>query len=326
MDISVCIVNWNTKIQIQECLESIYTITKDVTYEIIVVDNNSTDGSRIAIEQFFPNCKLLSLDSNIGFVKANNVALEYASGRYILFLNPDTVLITNALNGMFSFLEAHREYGAVGCKLLNADGTIQFTCACTYPTPFNEFCRYLSLNHLFSKSKFFSSRLLDYWDHLDSRSVDCISGACMMIRRELVYNLKGFDDNIYMYAEDLDLCYRIVKYPSQIYYLASEIIIHKEGSSTAQKKNILFSPILQCHYGYYFVAKHFGSFKSAQFRLSVLVGSVCRTVILLILAILPKNHNILRSVTVADALFKYWHVVLWSVGYLKHTKFQSLDK
>ena len=206
------------------------------------------------VRKEFPECKLIESE-NVGFAKGNNKAVKEAIGKYILYLNPDTELVTNALYGMYQFLEHNVSFGAAGCKLTHRNGIIQYECARTFPTIFNEIYHFFFLNRIFSKSKTFSSSELDYWDHQNSTSVDCLSGACMMVRKIIIDKLGGFDESTFMFSEDLDLCYRILKDDRKIYYLATEVIIHNQGSST-HKKNKSFTIIMQKQSISYFITKH----------------------------------------------------------------------
>ena len=147
-----------------------------------MVDNNSSDGSSVAIERKFPETKLVTSPQNLGFAKGCNLAVNHAVGKFVLYLNPDTELVSNAIAGMMRLLEKRPDVGGVGCRLLNSDGSIQLTCASGFPSPWNELCSLVGLDRMFPRSAFFSARELAYWDHRDSRDVACLSGACMMLR------------------------------------------------------------------------------------------------------------------------------------------------
>ncbi len=315
IDISVCIVNWNTKDLLYECIKSIKEHTSGVTYEIIIVDNNSKDESVAMIRESYPECILIKSDKNLGFSKGNNMAASAAKGRYILYLNPDTLLTSNALHAMFQFLEQDKAYGAVGSKLVNPDGSIQYICARTFPTPLNQLNGLLLLNRIFPNSKFFSTIEIGYWDHLNSREIDCLSGACIMIRRNVTDQLNGFDETIFMYADDVDLCYRIKKAGWKIYYLASESIIHLEGSSSKQKANRHFSTVLQRASNYYFIKKHFGHIKAFWFRLAVCLGSALRILITTIFSPVLIVYFMKKRVNPFHLLNKYCQIFFWSVGF-----------
>lgn len=315
MDVSVCIVSWNTKDLLSNCIKTIKEKTFGVSYEIIIVDNASADGSSEMVRERFLDCKLIESRRNLGFAKGNNLAVKGASGKYILYLNPDTEVVTNAIGGIFSFLENNNDYGAAGCKLTDPNGNIQYTCAAAFPTPFNTLCSLLLLDKVFPRSRFFTSRELSYWNHEDSRSIECLSGACLMVRRDIVEKLGGFDENVFMYSEDLDLCYRILKAGWNIYYLATEVIIHNEGASTKVRSNKNFSSLMQKESNYYFLKKNFGLIKAVEFRLIAGVGSLSRIIIILIFSpilAIKRHFNIFK------AFHKYVTIILWSIG-LKNT-------
>lgn len=275
MDVSVCIVNWNTRDLLCRCIESIYAKTLQVDYEVVVVDNASSDGSAAVIAQRFPGVKLVASSENLGFAKGCNLAVSYATGKYVLYLNPDTELQTNCIRGMKSVFEERPDVGAVGCRLLNADGSIQLTCASAFPSPRNELCSLLALDKLFPKARLLSSRELRFWDHLDSRDVECLSGACIMLPRDLIDRLGGLDTNLFMYGEDLDLCLRVGAQGLRLHYLASEIVYHREAAGSAQRGQH-FAALRQRAANVYFLSKHWGKMRAAAYRAAVLGGASLR--------------------------------------------------
>jgi GT2 family glycosyltransferase len=313
MDVSVCIVNWNTRELLGRCLQSIGERTAGLTVEIIVVDNASADGSAALVARDFPEVKLIVLPANIGFACGSNVAAGSASGRYVLYLNPDTELASNAIFGMWTFLSGHPDHGAVGCRLLNSDGSIQLTCASSYPTPRNELTSLLCLDRLFPRSKLCSSRELNYWDHTDSRDVECLSGACLMLPRALAQQLAGFDEHLFMYGEDLDLCCRVRREELALHYLASEVIYHHEGAAS-KKKGRSFAPLRQRAANYYFLQKNFGSAAAVGYRSAVSIGASAR----LVAALLCSPWWLLRrgatSQQLLNFLARHADLLLWSIG------------
>lgn len=312
IDVSICIVNWNAKNLLQRCLESIKDKTAGLAYEIIIVDNNSQDDSVRMVKFEYPECLIVESKINLGFAKGNNRAVEEASGKYILYLNPDTELVSNAIYGLFCFLEKNADYGAVGCKLVDSDGHIQFTCARTFPTPLNQFTLLTMLNKLLPNSRTFSTVEMNYWDHMDSREIDCLSGACIMVRKHIIDSINGFDENYFMYAEDVDLCYRIKKQSWRIYYLAEYSIFHHEGGSSKQRSNRHFASVMQRTSNFYFINKHFGQIKAYEFRASVCVGSLVR---LLALVVLVPFYVIYKPDRISTEVFgKYLNLFLWSIG------------
>lgn len=310
IDLSVCIVNWNSRNYLTACLESIEEKTTGINYEIIILDNASTDGSQIYLKKYCSKNILIFSHTNLGFSKGNNIASKYARGRYLLFLNPDTELVTNAFYGMVRFLDRNQEFGAIGCMVKNEDGSIQYTCARDYPTPFNQFSYLSMLYRLFPRNKMFSTVELNFWDHKDSREINCLSGACMMIRRDLNNVLCGFDESIFMYGEDVDLCYRIKRKGYKLYYLASEEIIHYGGKSSSQLKLSHYSFISQRCSSYYFIKKSFGLSQANMFRVAVAFGCVIRIFVVGIISIMKM---IIGDKTYMDQVSKYINLFRWSM-------------
>lgn len=235
MDLSIIIVNYNVKEFLQNLLHSINKSAAGISYEIIIIDNASDDGSVEFIkEKFLPQggIKLIVNSTNIGFGKANNQGLLAAKGKYILLLNPDTLLGEDTLPKMINFFESTPEAGIAGCKILNPDGTLQLACRRSFPGPWTSFCKVTGLSSLFPQSRIFARYNLTYLDENQTYEVDAISGSFMMMRKEVYEKAGGFDEDFFMYGEDLDLCYRIQKAGYKVYYVHSTQIIHYKGEST----------------------------------------------------------------------------------------------
>jgi GT2 family glycosyltransferase len=236
IDVSVIIVSWNTKELLKRCLESIFAKTKSTTIEVIVVDNDSADGSANMVAECFPQVILVSNENN-GFARANNLAIASAKGRDILFLNPDTELITNAIDGLHAYLDHNRgRIIAASCMLLNTDSSIQYTCARRFPTPWNELCFFIFLDRVLGFLPIFSGAEMRHWNHQTSRIVPCLSGACIMADGKAVSDIGGFADSYFMYGEDLELCWRLSRKHGKLAYIASEKIYHHSGASSIQKR------------------------------------------------------------------------------------------
>lgn len=313
MDVSVCIVNWNTRELLRRCLQSVRERTADLRVEVIVVDNASTDGSADMVLQEFPLVKLVASAENLGFARGSNLAAAAARGHYVLYLNPDTELVTNAIFGMWTFLIHHRGHGAVGCRLLNSDGSVQLTCASGFPTLRNELSSLLFLDRLFPTSKVCSSRELNYWDHADSRNVECLSGACMMLPRSLVERLTGFDERFFMYGEDLDLCCRVRRAGLELRYLASEVIYHHEGAAS-RKKSRSFAPLFQRAANYDLLQMHFGWAAAWGYRGAVSIGSAVRLAAAFVLAPWWVLRRGARRQQLLNFFAKHADLLLWSIG------------
>lgn len=241
VDISVVIVNYNVKNLIDNCLASIYKASRHsaLNTEIFVVDNNSIDGSVSMIREKYPSVILIPLDANIGFSKANNIALKQATGKYILILNPDTVLEEDTFTKMIAFCEAHKDAGAVTSKLILANGKLDSACKRSFPTPSVAIPRMLGLSGLFPNSKLFGKYNLTYLDENKTYEVDAICGAFMFIPKKVLDEVGLFDEDYFMYGEDLDLSYRINKAGYRIFYYPEVTTIHLKGEST-KKTNLSY--------------------------------------------------------------------------------------
>ena len=237
MDLSIIIVNYNVKEFLQNLIHSIEKASSNLTKEIIIIDNASDDGSVDFIKEKFPQIKLIANQTNLGFGKANNIGLKQATGKYILLINPDTLVAEDTFEKMIQFFESNKNIGLAGCKILNPDGTLQLACRRSFPGPWTSFTKVTGLSNLFPNSKIFARYNLTYLDENKSYEVDAISGSFMMMRKEVYEKVGGFDEQFFMYGEDLDLCYRIQKAGFKVFYVHSTQIIHYKGESTKRSSH-----------------------------------------------------------------------------------------
>ena len=193
MDLSIIIVNYNVKEFLQNLIHSIEKASTNLTKEIIIIDNASDDGSVEFIKEKFPQIKLIANQTNLGFGKANNIGLKQAAGKYILLINPDTLVAEDTFEKMIQFFESNKNVGLAGCKILNPDGTLQLACRRSFPGPWTSFTKVTGLSTLFPKSKIFARYNLTYLDETKSYEVDAISGSFMMMRKEVYEKVGGFD-------------------------------------------------------------------------------------------------------------------------------------
>ncbi len=229
VNVSVIIVNLNACQLLEECLGSIYEHTRDVTFEVIVVDNHSSDNSVAMVKAGFPRVRLVENALNNRYAIANNQGLAVARGRYVLYLNSDILLLGNTVEELYRFLETHEDAGAVGGRLIYADGSRQNSCF-RFPSALNLF--YLScLARFYWKTRLAGNYRLPR--PFTPQRVDFITGACLMVRRDILSQCQGMDEDYYLYGEDSDLCYRIREMRWGIYYLPTrENVIHHGGKST----------------------------------------------------------------------------------------------
>lgn len=229
IDLSVCIVTHNAKSLLLACLESVYSAAGQINLEVILVDNASTDGSVEAVSTQFSDVQILENVENLGFVKPTNQAMMVSQGRYVLWLNNDTVILDNALIRMVEFMDTHLYVGICGPKVMNRDGTIQNQCRRGFPTPWTALTYFTGLSRVFPKSPRFSRYLMTYFDEDQVHEVDAVSGACLLVRRGVVDQIGYLDEDYYAYGEDLDYCARAQNAGWKIYYYPKAKILHYGG-------------------------------------------------------------------------------------------------
>jgi GT2 family glycosyltransferase len=234
VDVSIILVNWNTKCLLRDCLASIYERAGDVDYEVIVVDNASTDGSVEMVKNDFQRVILIENAENRGFAKANNQGMAVAKGRYVLLLNSDTVVLDEAIANTVRFADAHPQAGAIGCRVLNPDDTVQPTCF-MFPSILNMLLSSTYLYKLFPKSRFFGREQMTWWDRSDVREVDAVTGCFMLVRRKAIEQVGMMDERFFMYGEETDWCYRFKKNGWKVMFAPVGQIIHFGGQSASQK-------------------------------------------------------------------------------------------
>lgn len=233
MKLSVIIVNYNVKYFLEQCLNSILASQVTFEYEIFIVDNNSTDSSLEYLQPRFTqaNIHFIANNDNPGFAKANNQAIKQACGKYILLLNPDTVLCEHVLSNVCHFMDNNPDTGAVGIKTIDGTGKFLAESKRGFPTPWASFCKLSGLESIFPKSKIFGKYSLKYLDENKPHQVPILVGSFMMIRKTALDITGLLDESFFMYGEDIDLSYRIVQAGYNNYYLP-ERIIHYKGEST----------------------------------------------------------------------------------------------
>ena len=232
MTLSIIIVNYNVKHFLKQCLKSIEKARQNIKMEIFVVDNNSVDNSIEMLKNDFPNVKLIINNKNVGFSKANNQAIKQTKGKYILLLNPDTIIEENTLKKTIAFFENNNNVGATGVKMIDGNGNFLPESKRSLPTPAIAFYKIFGLSTLFPKSKKFGKYHLNYLDENKIHEIDVISGAFFMTRKKILDNIGLLDEDFFMYGEDIDLSYRIQKNGYKNFYLPTTSIIHYKGEST----------------------------------------------------------------------------------------------
>lgn len=271
MDLSIIIVNYNTNELLKQTIQSVIdTVGESINYEIIVSDNGSTDGSCEMVRQFFLGVKLIENNDNLGFPKANNVAIKDAKGQYILLLNSDTSVQEGCLQKCITYIDGHKEIGALGCKLLLDDGTLDHACKRGFPTLEASLYYMLKLDKVFPKNKKFGAYTLDYLPQDEINEVDSLTGAFMIVRREAIKEVGLLDEDFFMYGEDIDWCYRIKEAGWKVIYYPEASTIHYKGGSSRKKR---LKTIYEFHRAMYlFYNKHYRKSNNIFITLLVYIG------------------------------------------------------
>ena len=233
LDLSIIIVNYNTREFLRGCINSILgSVSKKINYEIIVVDNASSDESAEMIKKEFSQIKLIANKENGGFSKANNQGIKASQkSRYILFLNPDTIMQDQTIEKMIKFMDENKDAGAATCKLVMLNGKIDDASHRGFPTPWNAFCYFLGLSRIFPKSRIFAGYNLGWMSLEKTHEIDALAGAFMLVRRETGEEAKWWDEDYFFYGEDIDFCYMLKQKGWKIYYVPDVFVTHYKGIS-----------------------------------------------------------------------------------------------
>ncbi len=267
MDLSIIIVNWNTKNFLLQCLESVYSMLKGIEMEVFVVDNGSIDGSVVAAKERFPEVKFIQNEMNLGFARANNQALHHAKGKYLLLLNPDTQVKEGAIERLISFMDAHPEAGGAGAQLLNADGSKQNSIA-NFPSLATELLNKSLLRFLFPEA--FPGKGRDYLEPIE---VDSVIGACMIVRRDAIEQVGLLDEDYFLFLEETDWCYRMKRAGWKIYHVPQAEIYHFQGKGAEREKERARAEYYRSRY--HFFKKNRGSLQ----WFVLLIGSVIKLIV-----------------------------------------------
>lgn len=233
---SVVIVAYNSRDYISACVASIVDALRNLDSEIIVLDNGSPVPILERQKAAFPQVRWISSAENLGFGKGCNLAARHATREILFFVNPDTVVSRGTFEKTLAYMQSKPDAGAVGCKILNGDGTLQWACRRSFPSPFAAICKTVGLSYLFPKSKIFAAYNMTYLDPDEETEVDSVSGSFLGVRRETFNALGGFDRDYFMYGEDLDICLRIKKLGFRNYYYPGTSILHFKGQSCKTRR------------------------------------------------------------------------------------------
>lgn len=255
MQLSVIILNYNVRYFLEQCVLSVQKALENIEGEIIVVDNDSSDDSCAMMKQRFPNVKLIKNKENSGFPKGNNIGVAQAKGEYICILNPDTVVAEDTFQKVLAFAQSKSDLGIVGCKLIDGTGNFLPECKRGVPTPWVAFTKIFGLYKMFPKSSLFNKYYAQHLTENQTGKAAILVGAFMVMKRDLYLEVGGFDENCFMYSDDIDLSYIVLKKGKSNYYFHETSIIHYKGESTVRDEKYVqrFREAMQ-----FFYKKHFG--------------------------------------------------------------------
>jgi N-acetylglucosaminyl-diphospho-decaprenol L-rhamnosyltransferase len=311
MELSIIIVNWNSLSLLRTCLASIYKHIRGVSFEVIVVDNASREDDIHSLKDGFPDVLTIKSQVNLGFAGANNLGFKRSSGDYILFLNPDTEIVGDAVQGMLEQSRALPDAGVVGCKLLNTDHSVQTACIQKFPTIPNQLidfeylrlrwpnCSLWDISPLFSKSD-------------KPVPVEIVSGACMLLKREVFQHVGMFTEDYFMYAEDWDLCDKVASFGLLNYYVGNSEVIHHGGQSSNQVNVSHWSVIMRFKAVQKFCAKRRGPVYAWFFRVAMGGVALGRLIVLSLSKLLRLDDS--RKQAIRYASSKWFAVLKWSCG------------
>jgi len=236
LELSVTICSWNTLADLRKCLASLEQVQTEAAFEVLVIDNNSEDRSAEMVEQEFPWVRLYKMNRNLGFTGGHNFLLEKRLAPHAFLLNSDAEVHPGALRKLLDFATDHEDAGIVGPKLLNPDGSLQFSCR-RFPNPVAALFRNTPIGKLFPNNRFTKEYLMQDWDHTQSRTVDWVSGAAFLAHKRMMDKVGYFDPGFFMYCEDVDWCWRTWENGFKVYYFPEAVVTHAIGRSTDKAPN-----------------------------------------------------------------------------------------
>ena len=320
MTLSIIIVNYNVEHFLHQCLKSIETATKNISTEIFVVDNNSVDNSVNMLNNEFSYVNLIINHENQGFSKANNQAIKQAKGKYILLLNPDTIIQENTLYETISFFEENPNAGGLGVKMIDGNGNFLPESKRSLPKPSIAFYKIFGLSRLFPKSKRFGQYHLNYMDEDEICEIDVISGAFLMTRKVIIDKIGMLDESFFMYGEDIDLSYRIQKSGYKNFYFPKTSIIHYKGEST--KKTSVNYIFMFYNAMIIFVKKHYNQKKAKPLILIINIAIFLRAFISILKRLIIKlTQPVIDGLLIFIGL--YFLQKIWAINYFSNKDYYS---
>lgn len=310
-ELSIIIVNFNSTAYLRKCLTSLRNTALTGQLEIIVVDNASTRDDPGQLVAEFPGIRLIRSAANMGFARANNLGYSCSRGAYLLFLNPDTEVLGNAIDTMLACLRSLPEAGIAGCRLLNADGSVQSSCVQRFPTILNQAWNIEYLRQHWPSLSFWGIAPL-YTHPSHPVPVQVISGACLMIKRELFEKVGKFCEEYFMYGEDVDLCYQVSALGSTAYYIPDASVVHFGGASTKVAAGNPWAEIMQRRAKLLFCRRTKGAVYAWSYRVAIGLAAALRLGIYPLLKCFPEGP--LRNGIIRSTPERWIAVLKWSMG------------
>ena len=309
-ELSIIIVNWNSREFLRKCLLSLHDYAGNIAHEIIVVDNASFDGCEEMLHSEFPDVVFIQAGKNLGFSRGNNLGVERSSGRHLLFLNPDTEIVGDALTTLVAVANGNPQVGIVGARLLNTDWTVQMESIRAFPSLLNQILESHYLKSRFPRLSIWGMRpLFDRAD--DLACVDVVSGACLLIKREAFERVGRFSTEYFMYSEDVDLCYKVKEAGWTTVYVDRAVVVHHGGGSSALSPVSQFAAVMIRESRFRFLRMARGNLYAATYRAVTAAIAVWRIALLTMLY--PFMKLFLKS-SPANAISKWSKILRWSLG------------
>jgi GT2 family glycosyltransferase len=311
MELSIIYVNWNSLDYLRESIASVYQHTRGLLFEIVVVDNASTEPGVESLTDQFPEVTIVNSGTNLGFAGANNLGFKHSRGEFVLLLNPDTKLIAPSINVMMDHIRGLTDAGIVGCKLLNTDGSVQLSSIQKFPTILNQ-----AIDAEYLRLRWPHCRLWEiaplFENDVKVMSVDVIPGACMLLRRSVFEGVGLYSEDYFMYAEDLDLNYKLKRAGFRNYYVGETAIIHHGGGSSSRQKVSHWATIMKYRAMLLLFRKNRGRIYGGAYRIAM--GAVATGRMLLLVVMFPVEMILWKKDTLRFPLTKWKAVWMWAVG------------
>ena len=309
MDLSVLIVNWNSARYLRACLTSIYREVNSIEFEVLVVDNASYDGSAELVKKEFPQVTFIQSDKNLGFTRGNNLLFGQARGRNILLLNPDTEIVGDAIPKMLGYLEQLPKAGAIGCRLVDAEGAVQTTIL-AFPTIWNQLLDIEFLQRRFPGWSLWNLKPL-YEESAAPTEVEALAGACFMVKRHVFERVGLMSEDYVMYGDDIELSYKIWKAGYKVFYTNQSRVIHHEGKSAESWKRGL-PDVWKRASIYRFLTESHGRWYCGSYKVAIAVAAFARLGLIPVMRLMTGDSR--RKEKLSFAFTKWKRLFQWSVG------------